>query len=191
MKKIGKRITTALVILLGVIVAALLFVYFMPGWGLYFVKSGSMVPSINPGDIVITRPVGEIRPDMVVTFEQGEAIVTHRVMELVDGKLRTKGDANEDMDPDLLSITNVQGIYLFKIPYIGYINNLVSDRKGWFIVIIIPTIILVLFIVKDIFKEAFKGSNDDKKVTEGGKAIEGKETANTANNGNQIQSNKR
>jgi hypothetical protein len=51
---------------------------------------------------------------------------------------------------------------MFKIPFAGYINSFVSSRMGWFIAIIIPTVILVLFIVKDIIKEAFK---DPKKET--------------------------
>jgi len=189
MKKWIKRIGTGISIIIALAVAGLLFVHFMPGWGLYFVRSGSMVPTLNPGDLVITRPVGEIRPNTIVTFEQNDAMVTHRVIELVEDGFRTKGDANEDADPDLLTAGRVQGTYLFKIPRLGYINSFVSDRRGWFIVIIIPTIILVLFIVKDILKETFKSG---KKEIKGGDVIQGStnEAANTVDNGNGTHSNK-
>lgn len=99
-KKIMKRITTGFAILLALAIIGLIFVYVSPSFGLYFVKSGSMRPVINPGDIVITGPVGEVRTGNIITFEQGEAIVTHRVIAIENGKLRTKGDANEDPDTD-------------------------------------------------------------------------------------------
>ncbi|MDP2919852.1 MAG: signal peptidase I [Dehalococcoidia bacterium] len=172
-KKIMKRITTGFAILLALAIIGLIFVYVSPSFGLYFVKSGSMRPVINPGDIVITGPVGEVRTGNIITFEQGEAIVTHRVIAIENGKLRTKGDANEDPDTDPLTLNRVQGKYLLKIPFIGYINSFVSNRQGWFVVIIIPTVVLVLFIAKDILKETFK--KEEKKETKGGDAISGNE----------------
>jgi signal peptidase len=171
-RKITKRVTTVFAILLALAIAGLIFVYISPSFGLYFVKSGSMRPVINPGDIVITGPVGEIRTDNIVTFEQGNAIVTHRVIAIENGKLRTKGDTNEDPDTDLLALDRIQGKYLFRIPYLGFINSFVSNRQGWFVVIIIPTIVLVLFIVKDILKETFKGSK--KEDAKGGEVIDSK-----------------
>ncbi len=183
MKKLTKKITTAVAVLIALAIAGLLFVHFMPGWGLYFVRSGSMSPAINAGDIVITRPVGEIRPGMVVTFQQNDIVVTHRVLEIINGQLRTKGDANEDADPELRKISDAQGIYLFRIPWLGHLNSLVSNRRGWFIVIIVPTLILVGFIVWDIVKESMK-----KEAAKGGDATGGTEKQETGEKANTLES---
>lgn len=184
MKKWTKRIGTGVSIIIALAIVGILFLHFMPGWGLYFVKSGSMVPTISPGDLVITRPAGEIHPGSIVTFDQGETVVTHRVLEMSGGMLRTKGDANEDADPDPLPVERVQGVYLFHVPKLGYINSFVSDRRGWFIVIIIPTVVLVLFIVKDILKETFKTTKKtEQKGTEGGDVKTGSTTKDTETTG--------
>jgi len=155
-RKLLKRIGAGLAILLGVFVAFLLFVNLMPGWDLYFVQSGSMQPVFNPGDLVITRPFDNLTAGEIITYRQGQTVVTHRIFEIKDGQIYTKGDANEDPDPHGITIDQVQGVYLMRIPYLGYINSLTSTRKGWFLIIIIPTIILVGFIVKDIVKESLK-----------------------------------
>jgi signal peptidase len=167
-----KKFTTVIAIIIGLATAGLLFIHFSPDYGLYFVKSGSMRPSINPGDIVITGPVGDLQPGKIITFEQHDVLVTHRIIGREGDMLQTKGDNNEDPDTSLLPISSVFGSYLFRIPYVGYINSFVSTRKGWFLIIIVPAIVLVLFIVKDIIKETLKSPKTDKEATKGGDAIE-------------------
>ncbi len=159
--KIMKIISWTVMSVLLVGIAGMLFVQFSPGYHFYYVKSGSMKPSINQGDIVVTGPVGGLftgglNIGKVITFKDNTAVVTHRINGILNGAIQTKGDANNGPDTKLVALSDINGIYLFKIPYIGYINGFVSNRAGWFIVIIIPTILLVLFLVKDIVKEAFK-----------------------------------
>ena len=45
---------------------------------------------------------------------------------------------------------------MFRVPYIGYFNTFVRTKQGWFIAIILPASVLLILIVKDILKEAFK-----------------------------------
>jgi signal peptidase I len=40
-------------VILGLIVAGLAFIFNSPDYDLYFVKSGSMTPAINTGDVAI------------------------------------------------------------------------------------------------------------------------------------------
>jgi hypothetical protein len=58
-------------------------------------------------------------------------------------------------------VSSVQGVYFFKIPYIGYLMNFIRTKLGWFLAIIIPAAAIVGFLVKDIIKETFK---DEKKT---------------------------
>ena len=147
-------------IVLGIVVAGLAFIYFMPGYNLYLVRSESMTPAIMMGDLIITGPMnstvnGEVKPGTVVTYEYKKELVTHRVQSINGNTLVTKGDAVEDPDPWTVTMSDVRGIYLFKIPFVGYLLNFIHTKLGWFLMIIIPGALLVLWITKDILKEAF------------------------------------
>lgn len=100
------RILTAILALAAVIgVAAAL----GPATGRYRATtalSGSMRPTIDPGDVIVSVPVDaeDVRVGDVVTFERpdGSGNVTHRVVAIdrEDGEVHvtTKGDANESVD---------------------------------------------------------------------------------------------
>jgi len=146
-------------IVLGLVVAGLTFLYFSPGYDLRLVRSESMKPAVNMGDMVITGPLngpisGEIKPGMIVTYEYSKELITHRVQS-IDGKaLVTKGDAVEDTDSWSVTLSDVRGVYLFRIPYVGYVTSFVQTKLGWFLAIIIPGALLVGWLAKDIVKAA-------------------------------------
>ncbi len=154
--KIANWVFTGVLVLA---VAGLAFLYFVPGYNLYLVRSESMKPTINMGDLIITGPKGgpvsgAIIPGKIITFEHNGELVTHRLQKIDGELLVTKGDAVKTVDPWTTSISAIRGLYLFKIPYIGYVTNFVQTKVGWFVMIIIPATGLVLWLVKDIFKEA-------------------------------------
>lgn len=105
----------------------------------YTVLTGSMAPTYPPGSLVVVRPVDpeSIRTGDVITYqlESGQpAVVTHRVVSqgfAGDGEvvLHTKGDANEDPDPKPVREVQVKGEVWYSVPYLGYVNNLLSGRE--------------------------------------------------------------
>ena len=159
MKVFSWLISAALVI----VVAGFAFIYFSPGYSLYLVRSESMKPAINMGDLIITGPLegpinGEVKPGTIVTYEHEKKNITHRVQSM-DGKtLVTKGDAAEDPDPWSVTLSDVSGVYLFKIPYVGYLTHFIHTKLGWFLTIIIPAALLVCWLAKDIVKEALSNA---------------------------------
>ncbi|MEG9249883.1 signal peptidase I [Arthrobacter sp. Soc17.1.1.1] len=76
--------------------------------------TGSMAPDIVPGDVVVTtlQPVDEIAVGDVISYHipvEDHRVETHRVVEVVRGAdgttaVRTKGDANESVDPWLATL---------------------------------------------------------------------------------------
>jgi signal peptidase len=91
----------ALIIAVSVLAAVILLL--ASGHRLLVVRSGSMAPAIDPGDVVITTTVSpaEVSPGDVVTFRDSTRsgkLVTHRVVASrprPDGVLfLTRGDAN-------------------------------------------------------------------------------------------------
>ncbi len=150
-KKIAGKIAIGIPVL---ILIGLGFIYFVPGYDLYLVRSESMAPTINMGDLIVTGPVnGEVKEADIITYELDDELVTHRVHSIGD-TIITKGDAVEDPDPWTVKESSIQGMYLFKIPYIGYATKFIQTKVGWFITIIIPAMVLVAWLAKDIVKEA-------------------------------------
>ena len=153
-------------IMLGLVVAGLTFLYFSPGYDLRLVRSESMRPAVNMGDLIITGPMngpinGELKPGMIVTYEYSKELITHRVQSIDGITLVTKGDAVEDPDSWPVTVSDVRGIYLFKVPYVGYVTSFVQTKFGWFLAIIIPAALLVAWLVKDILKAAFSDAKNN------------------------------
>ncbi len=157
-----KALIWTLTITFALILGGLAFIYLSPDYNIYFVRSGSMTPAVNLGDMVIVGPasaIGGIKPGVIVSYELVKNLITHRVLSIDGNTLITKGDANETPDPRPVQFSQVKSRYLFKIPYVGYLTSFVRTRLGWFLVIILPAMAVVGFIVKDIIKEALKKEN--------------------------------
>lgn len=97
------------------------------------VGSGSMIPVLNVGDVVI---VGKVQPNMikigdVIEYKRKESndqviSVLHRVIEINgtgDNKtFITKGDANNAADPAPVPPANVVGKIVLTIPKVGWLS---------------------------------------------------------------------
>jgi signal peptidase I len=152
-------ITWPVSIILALVVAGLAFIYFTPGYDMYIVRSESMKPTIEMGDLIITSPVGgfpshKIEPGTIISYKKGKETVTHRILSMNNDAIVTKGDAVEHKDAGALTTSQITGIYLFRIPKLGYLANFLHAKLGWFLTIIVPTIVLEFFIIKEIIKEA-------------------------------------
>lgn len=115
------------------------------GYRSYTILSGSMEPEFYPGDIVITQH--KIKTDIkfgdVVTFRDDEGvIITHRIIEEVDGVYITQGDNNNVKDKGVLKEDDIIGKVKFSIPKIGYLINFLSKP----IIIAVEMILLAVFI---------------------------------------------
>jgi signal peptidase I len=157
--RIGKVASWIFLIPLLLVTTGLVFVYFSPDYNLYLVKGNSMEPAVNMGDAVFTGPQGgllsgEVEPGTIVTYIKGNSPVTHRVIAVEGSNLITKGDAVEDPDSKPVPISEICGVYLTKIPYLGYFSNFIRTTVGWLVVVIAPTILLVGFLMRRVVREA-------------------------------------
>ncbi|MFC1953771.1 hypothetical protein ACFLWR_06575, partial [Chloroflexota bacterium] len=86
-----KIISRFFIVVLGLIVAGLAFIYLMDGYNLYMVRSESMIVT-GP----VNNPVsGEVKPGTVITYERNKELITHRLLEIDGDNLVTRGDAVE------------------------------------------------------------------------------------------------
>lgn len=116
------------------------------GYKGYAVISDSMYPSISAGDFVFVKeyPFDKINIDDVITFQTTDKmLVTHRVKELEENGLITKGDANATVDGEEVTPDRVVGSVIKIIPYLGKVL-LFLKRPLMVNVLGITTIVLLL-----------------------------------------------
>ena len=92
------------------------------------VLTGSMVPTINPGDIIFTAPVSRISPKIndVVVYSgkrfDGTPVApfAHRI---IGGSplagFEMKGDANAEADVQRPKLSEIEGVVFLKVPFVG------------------------------------------------------------------------
>lgn len=114
------------------------------------VQSGSMEPTIGTKSIVITVPTTQLNQGDVVTFKQSgrdTVLVTHRIVEIAEsdeGKIiTTKGDANEDADPEKVPQSDVVGKVIFSIPLIGSVVSFAQTTPGFIALIVVPAVLII------------------------------------------------
>jgi signal peptidase len=97
------------------------------------VLSGSMRPTLAPGDVVVVtpEPVGDVRPGQVITYAipvGDHHVETHRVIRVSGRHQRpavvTKGDANATPDPWVAVLTSPT----------AWRMRLVIPKAGWLII---------------------------------------------------------
>lgn len=106
----------------------------------YAVQTGSMRPTLPPGTLVVVRPVPpqDVGVGSVITYqlESGRPqVTTHRVVEIginnVSGErtFRTRGDANEAVDPEAVRAVQVRGEVWYAVPFVGRVNDVVTGPR--------------------------------------------------------------
>jgi signal peptidase I len=136
-RKVFRRIVE---VAFGLVIFALLSAFITGALQGRVVLTGSMKPTINPGDVVITKSIKFAHPKVgdIVLYSardlQGQAVSTwaHRIIggNAKDGFV-IKGDANPAPDIGNPKLSDIQSVVIFKIPSIGhYMNPLVVILLG-------------------------------------------------------------
>lgn len=120
------------------------------------VLTGSMAPAINPGDIVITVPIKDraLQTGDVITYEakrfngEGVGVFTHRIIggDAKSGFL-VKGDHNPSPDIQRPGLSDILGLVVFRIPFLGH---LITPRA---LAILIPTIIGLWLVIDSLISK--------------------------------------
>jgi signal peptidase I len=99
------------------------------------VLTGSMKPSINPGDLVLAVSKDFVQPHVgkVVLYSardlEGKAVTvwSHRIIAGNASKGFTiKGDANDQPDIGTIPLRDIQSVVVIRIPFVGHIFNIYS-----------------------------------------------------------------
>jgi signal peptidase I len=104
------------------------------GYRLYIVHTGSMAPRLLAGDVVLDGPAtGAYHRGEIITFrhsDQNTDLVTHRVDGIQSGKIETKGDANRTADAWDLRPDQIRGVFVERLPRLGYLIVFLRQPTG-------------------------------------------------------------
>jgi signal peptidase len=129
------RFVTCVMVLLAVIVAALALGPRVLPFQTFYVRSGSMEPTLPVGSLAFYTPT-ESRDlhvgDVIVFRRPGGAheLVTHRIVRIETStagtEFVTKGDANGVPDPWRIPARGGGWRYRFSVPYVGYVAGMIG-----------------------------------------------------------------
>jgi signal peptidase len=121
------------------------------------------------GSLIYVKSVDykDLKEKDVITFMLDEnTVATHRIEEVVPDEIdptilryRTKGDANDAEDGELIHYRNVIGTPVFSIPYLGYMADYIQHPPGMYVAISAGAVLLLLIFLPDLL------ADDEKKKT--------------------------
>ena len=105
------------------------------GYETYDVVSGSMEPEIPVGSLLLVKPVEDkstLAEGDIICFYNNATVVSHRVIynNLFEGKITTKGDANEEPDISPVLYDDVIGKVEHHYEVLGALGSYFSTAAG-------------------------------------------------------------
>lgn len=147
-----RRVGTVATAVVAVIALALVGLR-IAGFRTFTVMSGSMEPEYPVGAMIYVKPVDykSLKVGDVISFvaNNDKTVVTHRIAEIkVDEndkevwRFKTKGDANNTADAQLVHYKNVIGTPVTVIPFIGYLAHNIQQPPGIYIALVVGSLLL-------------------------------------------------
>ena len=115
------------------------------------VVTGSMSKTIDIGDLVIVKLTQNINVGDIIVYSQDNNLITHRVIEINEKNIITKGDSNNTADEPIKK-ENVVGKVIYVVRKFGILKDVFSSP----LVLICISITILLFGIAIICK------NEDK-----------------------------
>jgi signal peptidase len=138
-------------------------------YDLRVVESGSMAPTIPTGAVVVIQPRERYYVGDIITYQRrgGTEVTTHRIVsERLDaGEQRfvTQGDANNTLDAYTIEPAEIIGSVSWHVPYLGYVLRVFQSPVGYFLLIGVPALLLIIEQVTIVRQEAAVVRSEAKK----------------------------
>lgn len=117
------------------------------GFKSFVIISESMEPTIMTGDAILVKEVKqeELKVKDIISFQDGDSINTHRIVEILEDngiiKYKTKGDNNKKEDKELVTYDKIEGVYQFRIKGFGKIVEMIKNKMTLVVLLIILVLI--------------------------------------------------
>lgn len=143
----------AVLLIFGTLAAIAVLPLVVPGYIATAISSGSMLPNLRPGDVVIAATPGDegIEAGMIIVYEDPKQhdLVTHRVVAINDdGSYVTKGDASGTDDRSAIPEVNVRGVGRWVVPYVGLPRVWLAHGQWNYLAVAVAIFALLLWLVR-------------------------------------------
>ncbi len=114
------------------------------GIGIGVIITGSMSGTIEVDDMVITKAKDEYYVNDIVLFRENDSCVTHRIIDIREGKYITKGDANNTEDKDPVKKEDICGKVIVTVPKAGKWIEFLRSPLGYLILLTVGAALIFL-----------------------------------------------
>lgn len=123
------------------------------GYKPMIVLSGSMETALYTGDLVfvkIVNPDTLKNGDIIAFRNEVDTVTTHRIIDIVNKNgqeyFKTKGDNNNIEDSNLVSVEDIEGVYVFKIPKLGEALMILKEPRSLLLILLIILVIGLIWL---------------------------------------------
>lgn len=123
------------------------------GYKPMIVLSGSMETALYTGDLVfvkIVNPDTLKKGDIIAFRNEVDTVTTHRIIDIVNKNgqeyFKTKGDNNNIEDSNLVSVEDIEGVYVFKIPKLGEALMILKEPRSLLLILLIILVIGLIWL---------------------------------------------
>lgn len=131
------------------------------GYGAAVVLTGSMEPTIHVNDVILVAEQPTYAENEIAVYQSGSILVVHRILDITDGMVTTKGDANNAPDAPI-ELSAVKGKVVGVIPGVGGIVKILKTPTATAIMLVGA----VLLLEASFRKEKKKGDDQLEKIKE-------------------------
>ena len=148
------KAVTSIMVCIAILFAFLISGIRIFGVQVYGVLTGSMEPTYPVGSLIYVKKLGAIDTlniQDVITFQIDNkgTIATHRIVEVVPDennpsilRYRTKGDANDVVDSNLVDRSKIIGKVAFSVPGMGNVADYIQKPPGIYVAILISALMI-------------------------------------------------
>ena len=131
------------------------------GYGAAVVLTGSMEPTIHVNDVILVAEQPTYAENEIAVYQSGNILVVHRILDITDGMVTTKGDANNAPDAPV-ELSSVKGKVVGVIPGVGGIVKILKTPTATVVMLIGA----VLLLEASFRKDKAKGDDQLEKIKE-------------------------
>ncbi len=131
------------------------------GYGGAVVLTGSMEPTIHVNDLILVAEQPTYAENEIAVYQSGNILVVHRILEIDDGMVTTKGDANNVSDAPV-ELSAIKGKVVGVIPGVGGVVKILKTPTATAIMLVGA----VLLLEASFRKEKKKGDDQLEKIKE-------------------------
>ena len=118
------------------------------GYSNAVVLSGSMEPAISVNDMIIIHEETQYEIGDIVSYKNGDVLVTHRIVDKTEMGYVTQGDANHAADDEIFQ-EMIVGKTVFVIPSVGIVIQMLQTPLG---MLVLMLICYGMFVIPNLFE---------------------------------------